>query len=210
MILCQKRKIAIFLVPKTGTRSLCKLFKNVELEMNSYAHTNYKQFMAHYKDDNYEFFAFYRDPLDRFISGLRYVKRSKSRYPTLLHKYYGNSVKISCICSKEYNELDEEIKQKIEDIELDWFLKNWDFDTDLVFQKQINWLNYPKIQLLDFKKYDEEVLKLASKFNFIPSIVPKENVSLKLKNDFVSADVVNFVEKQYKEDYEFLELNNCI
>lgn len=205
MIVCDQRQIAIFLVPKTGTLTLHKIFKNVSVNINKHSHDNYLWFLKKYPNkSHYKMFAFYRNPLDRFLSALRFAKRSKSRYPMLLHRYYGNNIQISCISRLEYHDLDQELKDKIECIGFDWMLDHWDFKNDLAFKPQIHWLGCENLTLLDYRNYEQNVRQLLSLFEYSLDQLPVENTSIKNSNDLVTDRIKHFVESYYKDDLALL------
>jgi hypothetical protein len=71
VIVCRERKIGIFLVPKTGTTTLYSLFKNIPVYHKDHSHTNYIQSNGNINIPDfcsYKFFAFYRDPIEKFVS----------------------------------------------------------------------------------------------------------------------------------------------
>ena len=78
MIYCKKRKIGIFLNPRTGTTSLYHIFKSIDVDQNKHVHVNYSLANDAYDIPDfhtYKFFCFYRNPIDRFVSCFKYFKR---------------------------------------------------------------------------------------------------------------------------------------
>jgi hypothetical protein len=71
VIICKERQIGIFLVPKTGTTTLYSLFRNIPVFHKDHSHTNFLQSRNNVdipNFDSYKFYAFYRDPIERFVS----------------------------------------------------------------------------------------------------------------------------------------------
>lgn len=83
MILSKEKKIGVFCIPKTGSSTLTSLFANVQLHQNINTHINYADLVNKINSgkinitleelDSYKFYAFYRDPVDRFKSAYNYI-----------------------------------------------------------------------------------------------------------------------------------------
>lgn len=89
MIYCTNRKIGIFYNPKTATRTINEIFKNIPVTLRTSAHANYTIALESYEvpDFNtYKFFCFYRDPVKRFDSAFKFYKRFMFQH-LLIHFY---------------------------------------------------------------------------------------------------------------------------
>ena len=210
MIICSKRKIGVFLIPKTGTVTLTKLFKNVDVDVKDHQHTNFAQMMSDYGTkfsdlETYRFFAFYRDPVDRLISSLRYQRRTL--YPSVIHFFYGNEIKISCLCQTPYTELADNIKVAIEALSNLQLLESHFCDRGTaLFAPQVNWLNQPTLNMtyLNYHNYDAEVRRLMAEFDCYDFEIPILNQSVKLASDVLTEPEIQLIQQRYADDIAFL------
>lgn len=92
MIISKKQKKIIYLVPKTGTISLVKYFKNINTDllyiMHSHGYISDNDYflteslrpvvkdIGHEELKTYKYYCFYRDPVDRAISAFNHIKRN--------------------------------------------------------------------------------------------------------------------------------------
>jgi hypothetical protein len=137
MIYCTERKIGVFLNPKTGSRSILSIFRNniPPVAWNVRNTCNYTLMKERYSVpedfDTYKFYAFYRDPVERFIDGYRTYKTLG--YGALFIKFFtaddyrslqreiekarfDNFIVTSRDPKQQYQWLSKETKEKIETI----------------------------------------------------------------------------------------------
>ena len=212
MIISTEKKIAIFGIQKVGSVSLHEEFKSVDTFRNTHEHMTYDQIVEQEKDNpdfpkdfaTYKFYSFYRDPVERCLSAVKFYKRTF--YGHILNLFYGDAIQISCIASTPYDELSDELKAAIEsipniDIVVHKYLK---FGT-ILFKQQKTWLdNDLDLTLLDFANYDEEVKKLLALFDIDIPVVPKLNSSISVPaKDAVGQREIEVIKSYYQADYEF-------
>lgn len=211
MLVSKEKKIAVLLTPKTGTFTLCSLFHKRGLDVCKHIHENYSRFESICKSDNsygsiedYTVYAFYRDPLDRALSMLRYIKRWRTH--NLFHAIYGNDVKISSLEENRYEDLSPELKALNDTVPLIEVFRKMHYHRDFVYRNQTHWISHPRVKLLDYSNYEAEVRMLADQFEIDIPDVPVLNASIR-SNEL---DILTFEEQQeimryYAKDYEFLE-----
>ena len=92
MILDKKAKKALMLNPKTGTMTTARVFsKHSELRV-VHEHTRLRALKEIAGEDysQYKVYSFYRNPIDRFISGFNYSKSGRipsfTNYLALLYR----------------------------------------------------------------------------------------------------------------------------
>lgn len=213
MILSKQKKIVIFLTPKTGTYTLCKTFCDKGLDECGHNHENYTAFDAlsrrnpdKYGDPSeYTKYAFYRDPVERAVSMLRYIKRWRTH--DFFHAFYGNEIKMSSFEDNPYEDLSPELKALNDSVSLIEVFRKMTHHRDNVYRKQVHWLDFPDMQLLDFKQYNQEVQKLADRLciNNINE-VSIGNPSLKIEHlDYLSQDDIEEIKEYYTEDYKYFK-----
>lgn len=197
MIVCNTRKISIVLNPKTGTTSLINIFKNLQVDECLHNHKIVD------KDIDHQIFSFYRDPVDRFLSSVRYYKRRF--YVNLIHAVYGNKIKLSCLTSTPYDQLSENLKEAIENITIGQLVNSNLLDSnELFFKPQLQWVDHPNIVLFNYHNYNVEVKRLMSHFDYYSFDIPKLNESIKIpKYDQIDNDTIKKIKTLYKEDYKF-------
>jgi hypothetical protein len=223
MILCNRKKIGIFFPNKTGSSYIYEIFRKNKLFLSlddlTHDHINYPTLVSRYRFQNFEdyrFYCFYRNPIERFISGYMYMKRTE--YTHFLHYFYGkqySSMPATHYLKVPYISLSEKLKEKIEKISFSDFLENCKLLYNKayirigygVFYKQINWLNHPNINLLDYRNFQEESNTLFSMFRLTKPELPKINESIRFKTDpnieNLSSEEISQIKDIYKDDYDF-------
>jgi hypothetical protein len=220
MIICNKRKIGIFLPTKTGSNTIASLFKNLDIDDVTHNHLEYTRLAKNNIDidfSSYKFYAFYRNPVERFISGYTFSKRNNEHFVRFLHYFLGeDAYNISCLMTTPYTLLSDDIKNKINTITFSDFINSNYVDDmakyagDLIFAPQSKWLNCsgcPPIQLLNFADFDNEILKIAGIFDLDISTVPKINQSVvvdgEMTVDMLTPEQLQKIQNRYKDDYDF-------
>lgn len=205
MILCEEKKVAFLYNPKTGSSTMSKLLEVAKSRSTGHAHElTINKFV---KDpENYKLYAFYREPVERYISAVNYIKKSKEGMYQILQYFFG--VGFSSAKVVGYDNLSDELRFKIDSLSpikyLEVFLKN-----NLVlpvFYKQISWLDKPNMTLLDYRDFDNNARFVCNLFDVKVDKIPWVNQSVKINNvsELNSRDISE-IRDYYKEDYVFLE-----
>ena len=182
MVIDKRLKIGVFYPPKTGSTSLFKLLQNYTLNQNSRSHNNYEWFSLYYGNviDQYKFFAFYREPVDRLFSSIKFIQQKLNK-----EKYGNYSIDEMISLFDSYYE------------EYKWMLR-----------PQTYWLDYPNITLLNFHKFDEETEKILTALELErvvePGVVnPRLNVTK--ETSYKTKKLIEFAQNNYKNDYDFFK-----
>lgn len=130
----------------------------------------------------YEIYGFFRNPLDRFLSLLKFMKNQ-------IHKWGNFRLAIGLsenqIRALSYDEL------------LDAFPK-YETLMDVYFLPQSEWLK--AANLLDFNNYTQEILRVAKMLGQTQVLVGKLNESTP-SDEVPSQRVIDFVQSYYADDY---------
>lgn len=206
MILCKKRKIGVLFNPKTGSSTLSKLFETAKLDINRHDHNCDLTGL-----EDYTLFAFYREPVERYMSGLNYIKRLSDLTIELLHYFY--SEPISCAKFVTYNTLTDRQKKMIDDINpmhyFDEFVKR--NNGGIVFRDQRYYLDAPNIIPLDFRDFDNQVKYVCGLFDINVETVPRINE--RRANHKVSDLTENDKSKIrafYQADYDYFKSKSIV
>ena len=212
MIISSEKKIGVFLVPRTGTFSLSTLFRQsgLNLDLLHHGHQSLNALRENPPCDltGFRYFSFYRDPYDRAISVVNYLRRGR-QCAKFYHAFYGDSVRISCADRKTYYELSDELRALNDAIPMiDVFRKfRWFFDNGAYGRTHKKWLDYPEVEPLNFHDYDNELNRLLREFDLNPAQInkPKMNSSISIPElDVLSDSEQQEIRNFLAEDYEFL------
>ena len=183
MLVHEAKKIIVFLNPKTGTTTLCDIFKQYK---SGYQHCKYKNIPNF---NGYKIFGFHRDPVDRFISAHNYlIKTYKVIDPTKNTEYTSNITVAELIETLVSGISGPVWPSRV----LDW--------QDL-FLDQTNWLN-SNVELLNYHDFENECRKLMNIFDIdLNYNIPITNNS---ENKIIPTDIEkNLIQSFYKKDYDF-------
>jgi hypothetical protein len=173
--------------PKTGTSTLRVLFKNL-INETLYYHTRFHELPEYYND--YRTFCFYRDPVDRFISGYSYLLQT---YKTnLLEDITPDAPARLGLNSMGCNNL-ENITP---DVVLDAKEHNKQGFVLDILDYQSEWVGNSEI--LDFNNFNTECSKLSKLFGMDSLNAIQINSSNHIK---LTSSQIKRVENYYKEDY---------
>lgn len=201
MIVCHLRRIAIFLVPRTGSYSLYSLFK----QHNICTHIRHKHFtwdwacnLAKIPDfDQYRAVAFYRDPVDRLTSEISYCRR---QWPDrLIAAVHGHQL----YARLRY----PEITNVVNTITATEILETWSrkYPASDLFRLQSHWLDHPTdFNYFNFHNYDQEVRRLTSMFDIEVDSVPQLN-QYHDPNYAITGAELDYVRNYYQADYDFFD-----
>lgn len=205
--------------PKTGTLTLATLFsKNSDLKV-AHEHnrlTFLKAVVGEEEYYNYKVYCFYRNPVDRFISGFNYSKTGRiASFTNYLALLYRN--KTVPLFSNLHTKPIPELQDSIQDLTLSEFLNPKDtriyecvakMDSSFLLEKQIAFCNHPNVTLLDFDNYEENVRFVLKEFGLDDTIeIPHLN-TIDGEEHYLSATDIDRIKQIYKEDYDFFESVN--
>jgi hypothetical protein len=229
MILCKRKKVALLLNPKTGSSSLVNMFSYTDVSYVRHTHWTYDEATVFldgptiYINDlqNYKFFVFYRDPIERFLSSARF-NISRWKYANYLLRSGPLKPELDLSTLDDPPVLEEEevgytwtdlfpddVKNFLETCDTLHYDPSWAY---LHFKKQISWFNVPSddITYLSFRDFDSSLRTLFDAFD-VPSknIAEKSNVSDKSLYSLSKKQRI-IVEEMYSDDYEFLSARNLL
>ena len=237
MIISNDKKLIVLLNPKTGTQALKSAldglgpFDVIDGQHETLGMLETKpelkaiSLVAPLRD--YQVFAFYRDPVERFISAANHMRRGLPGvirnlfYDRLkdVHLYAGTMI----TSAEQYQAIAQEYRDKLESISyldiLDvyqFLKKNFRLTTSdhkrmLAFFPQTTWLqsDQAQIQLCDFRNYSNEVNRIAAALGSGPVDSPTVNQSVKLPGDQdLNPDTRAKIMAEYQQDYDFFASKN--
>lgn len=219
MILDIGSKKAIMLNPKTGTMTISKIFAKYSNLRVVHEHTKLSTLQDKVLEDyaNYKVYSFYRNPIDRFISGFNYSKSGRiasvTNYMALLYR----DKKVPLFTNLHTKTIDE-LRESIQDLTISEFLSPKDhriqdcmmqMDSSFLFEKQVSFCNHPNITLLDFDNYEDNVRLLLNEFGLDSTIeIPHLNIVDKDEHSLLTSVDIDKIKQVYKDDYEFFKSVN--
>jgi len=218
MIISQKHKKIVYLVPKTGTKSVVSYFKNISKDLLYIADTHQYisddprttdeitksvvEFIGAEEIKTYQYYCFYRDPVDRAIAAFNHTKRNpfyKNSQPkhvyvsvkNFLNKVFELETGIT-LTDPEKNiclyERSLEHRDFFDGLSIKTFIEYYDqakrnpvefgLEVDVlvpnlsVFDKQELWFNVPNLTILNFHDFENELKWLLQEFGSDPEDFP--------------------------------------
>lgn len=191
MIFNKEKLKCLFFPPKNGTITAYDFLQ----DLGWYFHpSKHYSFMHSYPDtmikrypnlNNYEIYVFIRNPLNRFVSSILYLKRMYGKKLNKIIEENKLNTTVDKLTYDEFINLFEKIK------------KSYDF-FDVIFKPQFKWVSLQNIKLLDFCNYELELRKVSG--NYTNPIILK-NASTDFGKSVVTENVIDFVRSYYAEDY---------
>ena len=165
-------KTAFVLPPKCGSTSIKRFMLFIEFTplvhptFHPYNHTKYQEAVKFFPElFDYSIYGVFRDPLERFVSALKFACAEVSKYG------------------------------------YDYFVENFDKihpNARVFFERQVEWLDQPRIKVLDFSNIVDEITAVVKNLNAkiaFPHLNPSPAIDLPI-SDAVRA----FVKEQYSLD----------
>ena len=212
MLVSHSKKIAVHFNPKTGSQSLYNFFLGCGLDVCVFS-SGHETF----DEEGYSLYAFYRNPVDRFVSAVNHVRKVQKHIE--LHIYEKvNNVSISAEEAEvAYGKSPSENPYKVpvsdwidflEDIRQNSNSEIYN-QTLVSFRDQIEWLDKENLTLLNFHDIDNEVIKLATAFGVTPNSLPHSNKSVDgiLVSDLIEEEI-NKIKQYHQKDIEFFNNRN--
>lgn len=197
MIVFDATKTALLLNPKTGTRSAMEYFDRLQFHGHvrtvHAGHLSYKEAGPTLGEGEYKFFSFYRCPVERFVSACNFVVKEWYH----IWGSYPLNPEIKAKVQAEIRELTlEDLLGRLVRVEHGPVL-------DLA-RPQTKWL-VPEVQLLDFRDFDAELIRLATSCGLdAPADVPHHNKSPhKFGVNDLSPEFIERIKQHYARDYDF-------
>lgn len=220
MMISTEKKVIMFFVPRTGTNTLKTMFESTGANFShlSNAHFGYKNLVEILSIEpgkygiqdlsEYKIFSFYREPFDRCISIMNYMRRGRLSV-RFFHAFYHDEVPLSCASRKTYDQWgSDEMRDMCNSVPMiEVFRKfKWFMERGVFGKTQKRWLDGP-VEPLDFRNYDQEVAKVLNALDIDPTgiTIPHINPSLTLPEyDHLEPEHEAEIREFLKEDYEFL------
>lgn len=136
--------------------------------------------------NDYTIYGFYRDPVKRFESAVLHCKQFPMVRDILAKLLQDNGISKS-VEAVSYDELVDVHAALVEQFKG-------------LFISQTHWLDHPKVTVLDFAKFEEELRRITG--NTTQALVHR-NVSSDFGRSEITPKVVDFVKAHYASDYEF-------
>jgi len=177
MYFSKEKKLCLYEPPKTGTRTAQAFLRSVGWHFLAPDHGFPEDYLkAHPNLYNYKAFAFFRNPLDRFISLILFVKQ-----------HYSSNIK-----TKDKN---------IKDYSYEEFVNSFDViksHIPILSAAQSCWMTHPNTEVLNFDNYEAEIRRISGDYTN-PVII--KNKSTDFGRSVVTQKVIDFVRQEYAADY---------
>ena len=185
MVFDKQIKIAFVLPTKTGSTALRCYLKEYGFFRLKEKHGTVDELIKLYPNlVNYSIYGFFRNPIERFESGILYAKQHR-----VLSKVVAKRI-VDLGITKSLEEISyEEI--------IDNFLKLFG-ENFILFNPQVNWLKHPKVTVLDYHNMQAELTRVVATFD---EPMPVMNKSNDFGKSVITEKVRNFVREYYAADY---------
>ena len=218
MLLSTDLKYIFSANPKTGTRSIQQILANNSIRLGDHPQTIIcpslcKMKCPDFDSDNLQkIYVFWRDPVERFISTVNFLRSGGVRNIIRRHPSWfpGVQLPISGPEAGGFTITDEILAMASvitpeQIFEEEMMRRNLETPTETLpfFNKQLNWvITDPKVQIMDFADFENNAKIIISSFGLDPSTttIPKINESIKLTTS-ISPELETQVREYYAEDY---------
>lgn len=197
MLVFNDAKAVLLFNPKTGTRSAIEYFLQPEfrghVRITQGGHASYQEVAPAFGEGEYRVFSFYRCPIERFVSACNYIVSE-------WHCIWGNYP----ISPETMAKAQAEIRELTPEDILDVLIRVSRGPVLELARCQIEWLG-PEVQLLDFRDFDAELVRLATSLGLeAPTEVPRQNESApKFCVNDLSPEAIERIKQYYAPDYDF-------
>jgi hypothetical protein len=183
MIFNKDRKLAFVLPYKTGTNTIIKFLTPMGWKTLGDQHAFTTQCLKSFPNlNNYTIYGFLRNPLMRFESSALNLKRLER----------------TSFLKQKIEEMGKTAETaSYEDI-IDLFKTYENARAGLLSRLQSEWLNHPKVTVLDFDNFESELRRVTG---YTTQPITRENVSADFGKSVITDKVRAFVREYYAADY---------
>lgn len=191
MLFHKESKVAFLLTPRCGSTSLREYLEPLgfsyplircEEEPFFRWHPTYEKCIEVYPNlKNYQMYAVFRDPIDRFISGLMFALTTKP---------------LKLCTAKSYDDIVTQLFRWEPDRKLSGI-------TEEIFTPQVRWLCAENVEPIPYYGFATRVHEITSGYNARGSRIARYNVTAASKFGPPSEAVKEFALERFSEDYEF-------
>jgi hypothetical protein len=191
MLFHKESKVAFLLNPRSGSTSIKEYLSSIGfiyplIRSNQEPffkwHPTHEECVSTYQALNeYKIYSVFRDPIDRFLSGLRFVSSidglglSKAKsYDRIVEKLFSwnPAAKLSGIPSE-------------------------------IFTNQVSWVSGENVEIIPYVGFAVRVQELTSSINVSGKSISRYNVSTGKNFGVPSDDVIEFAYERFSRDYSF-------
>ena len=181
-----QRKLAFVFPPRTGTTMFSRLLTDWGVAVYNNKHTKPSEAQID-RFNEYVVYGFFRNPLDRYLSLVRYFQMSIQK-PTVIEaakeKFANVGLTVEQVINASYDDFVD--------------FPETNLAVPFYFDPQVYWL--ANAQLLDFNNYTQEVLRVARMLGQNQVQIGVLNDSPQ-SNEIPSQKVIDYVKSRYADDY---------
>lgn len=186
MLFHKEKKQCMFLPPKNGTTTAQIFLKKSGWHYLKPQHVYPEMLLEKHPNlAGYNYYAFFRNPLERFVSSIIFTKQKEGGFKILTKVIE-----------------DRQLGCTVEDMTYDQFVDNFSLIEErtpsVVYEAQSRWMTLPGTEILDFDNYEAEIRRISGDY-VSPVIV--QNKSTDFGKSVVTQKVIDFVRQHYAADY---------
>jgi len=185
MYFCKEKKLCIFEPPKTGTRTMQAFLKAAGWNFLPPYHGFPEDCLQRYPNlYGYKAYCFIRNPLDRFVSTVLFLKQNGAYERQLLQMLMDHGI-------------DRNVETSTYEDFVDCF-KHLRLAYTQFFTYQLRWTTHPNTELLDFDNFESELRRISGDYS---TEMVKHHVSTDFGRSVITQKVIDFVRQEYAADY---------
>lgn len=185
MLFDKEKKLCLFEPTKTGTRTAQNFLRNIGWVFLPPDHGYPDDYLAKYPNlANYKAYCFLRNPIDRFVSAILYLKQQPP-------------------CALRFKQVIDEngIAATVETLSYDQFvdhINQFKAKFPIMLEAQSRWMTLPGTEVLDFDNYEAEIRRISGDYNSPLGVM---NKTTDFGKSTVTQKVIDFVRQEYAADY---------
>jgi hypothetical protein len=185
MLFRKETKQCLFEPPKTGTRTARGFLRAAGWTYLAPDHGYPDDYLAKYPNlFEYKAYCFLRNPLDRFVSTVLFLKQ----YP-------------SCAARVQQVIDENKIDATVETLSYDQFvdhINQFKAKFLIMLEAQSRWMTLPGTEVLDFYNYETEIRRISGDYNSPLGVI---NRTTDFGKSAITQKVIDFVWQEYAADY---------